>query len=76
MKFHREKERFAVIAETDFDKALLTALMGTLPYKAEGKGYIYFHDYYYQPVMNFINDIEEKFNDALCDLSEEVRNEV
>lgn len=75
MQTYKEKERFAVIAETELDKVVLTALMETLPYEIEGD-YTYFQDRYYQSVMNFINDVEESFNDALCNLHEELENEV
>lgn len=75
MEIDRAERVFVIKAETELDRAILSALT-FLPFNSLNKDTLIIHNNYYEAVARFIARVEDCFKDAHCELRKECSNEV
>ena len=75
MEIGKAERVFIIKAETELDRAILSALT-FLPFNSLNKDSLIIHNEYYKAVVRFITRVEDGFKDARCELRKECSNEV
>lgn len=75
MEIDKAERVFVIKAETELDRAILSALT-FLPFNSIKPNTLIIHNNYYNAVVRFIARVEDGFNDALNELKKEPSNEV
>lgn len=75
MEIDKAERVFVIKAETELDRAILSALT-FLPFNSINSNTLIIHNNYYKSVVRFIARVEDGFKDALCELQKEPSNEV
>lgn len=75
MEIDKAERVFVIKAETELDRAILSALT-FLPFNSINTDTLIIHNYYYEAVVRFIARVEDDFNDALNELQKEFNNEI
>lgn len=75
MEIDKAERVFVIKAETELDRAILSALT-FLPFNSIKSNALIIHNNYYNAVVRFIARVEDGFNGALNELQKELSNEV
>lgn len=75
MEIDKAERVFVIKAETELDRAILSALT-FLPFNSINTDTLIIHNNYYEAVARFIARVEDGFNGARCELQKEFSDEV
>lgn len=75
MEIDKAERVFVIKAETELDRAILSALT-FLPFNSIKPNTLIIHNNYYKAVVRFIARVEGGFHDALNELHKEFNNEI